>query len=83
MLSTNKPGMVFAMIQIKDVTVTDTSDGSVTAERLTCPALLKRCPARIIWKANLRTIGLRILMKQWAACSSSRALRRSESCTRK
>lgn len=45
----------------------------------TCPALLKRWPARIMWKANLRIIGICILIKQWAACSSSRALRRSES----
>jgi len=47
----------------------------------TCQALLKRCPARIMWNAYLRIIGVLILMKQWAACSSSRALRRSDSCT--
>ena len=54
----------------------------MVVEELTCPALLKRWPARIIWKANLRTMGFRILIKQWAACSNSRALRRSESCTK-
>lgn len=50
---------------------------------LTWPALLKRCPARIIWKANFLTIGLFMLMKQWAACSRSSALRKSESCSHK
>ena len=49
-------------------------------DAVTCQALLKRWPARIMWKAYLRIIGVLILMKQWAACSSSRALRRSDSC---
>ena len=47
--------------------------------KLTCQALLKRWPARIMWNAYLRIIGVLILMKQWAACSSNRALRRSDS----
>ena len=49
-------------------------------ESVTCQALLNLCPARIMWNAYLRIIGILILMKQWAACSSSRALRRSDSC---
>ena len=53
---------------------------SAGVEEPTCQALLKRCPARIMWNAYLRIIGVLILMKQWAACSSSRALRRSDSC---
>ena len=50
-------------------------------ESVTCHALLNRWPARIMWNAYLRIIGTRILMKQWAACSSSSALRRSDSCS--
>jgi len=52
----------------------------VHSQSHTCHALLKRCPARIMWNAYLRIIGVLILMKQWAACSSNRALRRSDSC---
>lgn len=47
---------------------------------LTCPALLNRWPAKIMWKAYFLTMGLFMFMKQCAACSKRSALRRSESC---
>jgi len=55
----------------------------VQQKQLTWPHLLKRCPARIIWKAYFRMSGGLPRKYDRAACSSKRADRRSSSCREK